>query len=55
MAQPVTAQANLDVDGGPVRAHVAAARALSELSHQLIDAAAAGVEQITRKPAGVHL
>jgi hypothetical protein len=34
---------------------LAAARALSELSHNLLDAAAADIEQITHRPAKLNL
>jgi hypothetical protein len=34
---------------------LAAARALSELSHNLLDAAAADIEKITHRPAHLHL
>jgi hypothetical protein len=34
---------------------LAAARALSELSHNLLDAAATDIEQITHQPAQLHL
>ncbi len=34
---------------------LAAARALSELSHNLLDAAAAEIEKITHRPAHLHM
>ncbi|GEL18814.1 DUF1876 domain-containing protein [Pseudonocardia asaccharolytica] len=34
---------------------IATARALSELSHHLLDVAAGNIEQITREPAHLHL
>ena len=44
-----------DRDVPQIGDELAAARALSELSHQLVDATAADIERITHQPAHVHI
>jgi Domain of unknown function (DUF1876) len=44
-----------DQDVPEIGDELAAARALSELSHNLLDAAAADIEKITHRPAHLHL
>ena len=44
-----------DPDVPQIGDELAAARALSELSHQLLDATAADIERITHLPAHVHI
>jgi hypothetical protein len=44
-----------DLDVPEIGDELATARALSELSHHLLDAAAGGIEQITHKPAHLHI
>jgi uncharacterized protein DUF1876 len=44
-----------DQDVPRIGDELAVARALSELSHRLIDATAADIEQITHRPAHVHI
>jgi Domain of unknown function (DUF1876) len=44
-----------DQDVPQIGDELAVARALSELSHQLLDATAADIERITHQPAHVHI
>jgi hypothetical protein len=44
-----------DRDVPQIGDELAVARALSELSHQLVDATASDIEQITHRPAHVHI
>lgn len=44
-----------DRDVPQIGDELAVARALSELSHRLVDATAADIEQITHRPAHVHI
>ena len=44
-----------DQDVPEIGDELAAARALSELSHNLLDAAAADIEKITHRPAHLHM
>jgi hypothetical protein len=44
-----------DQDVPEIGDELAAARALSELSHNLLDAAAGDIEKITHRPAHLHL
>jgi hypothetical protein len=44
-----------DQDVPEIGDELAAARALSELSHNLLDAAAAEIEKITHRPAHLHM
>jgi hypothetical protein len=44
-----------DQDVPEIGDELAAARALSELSHNLLDAAAADIEKINHRPAHLHL
>jgi hypothetical protein len=44
-----------DRDVPEIGDELAAARALSELSHQLLDTAAGDIEQITHQPARLHI
>jgi hypothetical protein len=44
-----------DPDVPKIGDELAVARALSELSHQLLDATAADIERITHQPAHVHI
>jgi Domain of unknown function (DUF1876) len=44
-----------DPDVPQIGDELAVARALSELSHQLLDATAADIERITHQPAHVHI
>jgi hypothetical protein len=44
-----------DRDVPEIGDELATARALSELSHQLLDAAAADIEKITHQPAHLHI
>ena len=44
-----------DADVPQIGDELAVARALSELSHQLLDATAADIERITHLPAHVHI
>jgi hypothetical protein len=44
-----------DQDVPQIGDELAVARALSELSHRLVDATAADIEQITHRPAHVHI